>query len=947
MKNFIYMLILLFSLSSWAQLKIYDNIGEVISDYRQTGKTVVTFIGHSGQGYQDWDLFEKNILEFLDKNFYKESETIINIGVTEDGIGKAYNLIKRLNLKYETRGIVSSLALNYINEAERKNFVDKIFVIKDESWGGYTDQSKHLLSKTSKAMVDVSHVVVGLGGGDVGLAELTESRRNGKNVLFYIMDINHEKAINKALEKNLPAPTEFLASSSKEFKLKNQIYFIDHGQNYGLEFSSNKGKTLIKFREFNPTNSQSYQAQKHLIRKNLEVLTIEGKGNFSVQDWIEIEGDELAFEVKFGQQSFGKFKYNPGPNNLNYDPGATKLSVFDLRQLSKAGEQYMQIWNGYKLAKANSIGSSSLIDIHSHFGGAIRGESLVKVALENNLSYPRNLLEEMGIKPGIEAKEVPLNSLNKDQLKILEQKLSIHHSDIINFSEMEKFYVRRSPLTKNPIVFGRLLEELAHDYQRMGVDYAELSISDIVGPKLLNIAHEVLPEIEKKTGVKLRFVVGIWRHGPEGYLDEMVEKVKHVINSPYVVGVDFMGHETNSTRAFEKQIRELAEMKKNHSHFKIKVHAGENPLFPDNVKVAFEAGADQLSHVLYGLDEELLIKIKEKGVILDFAAVSNYSLNNVLNTKEIPIKQYLKSVPGLRISLATDGHGLYNSSRQSEFEVAKRLGLNKKELKDIFNTSADYVEAKVEQFSEQKSEFNSKWKDYYKNEALYPQISYDWSEYSSQVKEARNKLELDMQKRKINFTGDINTPEKFKKVFGNKKPIHFSGASKKSIVDFSDLQMRQTEELIVDTLKNLDPKSVVIVTGGTDYGVEKIVHQYAKKMGFEVLGTLVTESSGDEMGELTHYALFGDKWYDKSANVLQMIKDNQGKTIFIGGGNILGDEIQAAYNIGIDYYLMKGVPGASDRFANLSQEFSSRAFSDSTGLALLLSSPCDLYWQAK
>jgi hypothetical protein len=109
-------------------------------------------------------------------------------------------------------------------------------------------------------------------------------------------------------------------------------------------------------------------------------------------------------------------------------------------------------------------------------------------------------------------------------------------------------------------------------------------------------------------------------------------------------------------------------------------------------------------------------------------------------------------------------------------------------------------------------------------------------------------------------------------------------------------------------------------------------------MGFDVFGTLVTESSGDEMGDLTHYGLFGDKWYDKSAKVIKMIKELGGEIIFIGGGNILGDEIMRAFNVGVKFHLMKGPPGAASRFLNLATEFQEKGFENFEELKKKLSS---------
>ncbi len=831
--NIIFFNFFVFSLAF--SIPVFENIGEVLSDYRVSGKTIVTLIGHSGQGYEDEEKFRNKILDIVEQ--FDSSKTIINIGVTPDGIGRAYEIIKEIAPEFETRGIVSELALEYIDEDAISGLVDKYFVIKDSTWGGYSEGGK--LSSTSEAMVAVSHYVYGLGGGDVGFAELTESYKRSKNVIFDVFDINHDKAIKKAIKKGLAVPeagNDFLASASLKYKPQKQVYFLDRMQQLALEFiPENLTTGLIKFKDYLPEELKGKNRARvlKLIKNNLK-LVIDGQSYYpdSFKDISLSEGSN-NLDLYLGEQHLGNVNYNPLTKNLETPVTNLKLSPFDMRQFAKSSNEYLKKWNNFKLEKVHPHSTASLIDIHSHFGGAIRAESLINVSVRNKLKYPAYLLKEIGINVGTTDKQVDLSTLSETQLKTLQKHLSIPLAEVINFTSMEKYYERRSPLTKNPGFFKEYLIELAKDYQKSGVDYAELSISDIVKPEYLNAAHEILPEIEKTTGVKLRFVVGMWRLGPPGYLDEMVEKTKHVMHSPYVVGVDFMGHESNSTFAFEKTIRELAELRQEHPDFKIKVHAGENPLFPENVRVAIDAGATHLSHVLYGVDKEMLEKVKEKGIILDFAGTSNYSLNNIYNVNDIPIKKYMKEVDDLKISIATDGHGLYQTNKFAELDIAIRAGLSEIELSKIFKTSQEYVTQKISEFKVKIKKFNSKWNKVYKNFDSFPKVSYDWGEWSKHITDQKEKLALEMKSMGIMEADEVKSKEGFQKTFQNKKPLLFSGASKKSILEFSEQDLKNTREFIFKSLSALDPSETVIVTGGTDYGVEKIVHEYAKKMGFD------------------------------------------------------------------------------------------------------------------
>lgn len=58
-------------------------------------------------------------------------------------------------------------------------------------------------------MVAVSHVLVGIGGGDVARDELLAAQRMGKRVSFVPADMNHRLALDKAASKGLSAPTDF------------------------------------------------------------------------------------------------------------------------------------------------------------------------------------------------------------------------------------------------------------------------------------------------------------------------------------------------------------------------------------------------------------------------------------------------------------------------------------------------------------------------------------------------------------------------------------------------------------------------------------------------------------------------------------------------------------------------------------------------------------------
>ena len=151
----------------------------VISYFQDQKKKVVTFVGYSGAGYEDKDEMLAKVKIILDQ--YSPESTIINIGATEAGIGSVYR--EAYNRGFMTTGIVSSLSQQYADPGF-SSCASEIFVISDQQWGGYLSEEEGL-SPVSEVMVEISDVIIGIGGGAIARDELQEASCRNKNVLFY------------------------------------------------------------------------------------------------------------------------------------------------------------------------------------------------------------------------------------------------------------------------------------------------------------------------------------------------------------------------------------------------------------------------------------------------------------------------------------------------------------------------------------------------------------------------------------------------------------------------------------------------------------------------------------------------------------------------------------------------------------------------------------------
>ena len=183
---------------------------EIKRYFEQSGMRVLTFAGYSGAGYEDADRMIREVTAILER--YDPKTTIVNIGATADGIGAVYPLARKKG--FRTTGIVSTQARD--NNVPVSPFVDRVFFVPDETWGGFIGGTRRL-SPTSLAMGESSDVMVAIGGGDVTRDELTAAKELGKEVRFIAADMNHQKAIDTARRKGAAAPTEFRGAASAIF----------------------------------------------------------------------------------------------------------------------------------------------------------------------------------------------------------------------------------------------------------------------------------------------------------------------------------------------------------------------------------------------------------------------------------------------------------------------------------------------------------------------------------------------------------------------------------------------------------------------------------------------------------------------------------------------------------------------------------------------------------
>lgn len=461
---------------------------------------------------------------------------------------------------------------------------------------------------------------------------------------------------------------------------------------------------------------------------------------------------------------------------------------------------------------------------------------------------------------------------SEEKIKLEENKISkIPEKDIKTILlKMIEDKSANSPYKNNTLRQDKLLW-IAREYQKQGIKYVEIADTDLAKTgepaiKLLEEVHEIFPVIEKETGVKIRFLVGIRRipltiikdqKTSSTYLKESINVLKAVAKSPYVVGSDFIGEEINDISDLQPAIDEIVKYAKQDEGFTIRVHAGENDSLRDNVrksimciKNALEDGQKmprcRIGHGLYSENLntksgiELMQFMRENGVVIEFQLTSNVRLNNLSDLSNHPIKKFLEN--GVKCVQGTDGCGMYGSDTFDEqLALQNLLGLTENDFEKMRNVEDEIINYNDKYFEEKQKDFEKFLAGRTIREAIL-------AEEEKNTKETTEDDEL----RIVNSVEtEKELKEKIKTLPIDKVPVIIAGGSFNT-KGRETIPSEDGLKVLKDFIQNIDTEKVYFVIGHKMQGYEKAVIDISKELDKKVeidaiVPKLVTEKVKDRL----------------------------------------------------------------------------------------------------
>ena len=359
-----------------------------------------------------------------------------------------------------------------------------------------------------------------------------------------------------------------------------------------------------------------------------------------------------------------------------------------------------------------------------------------------------------------------------------------------------------------------------------------------------------MPQIEKETGVKIRFLAAIRRIPltiikdqipSNNYLKENIDVLKAVAKSPYVVGSDFIGEEINDITELKPAIKEIVRyVVEKDPDFTIRIHAGENDSLRDNVEKSIDCVVEslkpgekipkiRLGHGLYTPDlnsedgKRLIKKLQDTGAVLEFQLTSNVRLNNLSDISKHPLKEYLKN--NVKCVQGTDGCGFYGvDTIDEQLALQNLLNLNNNDFMQMRKIEDEIISNSESYFKEKNKEFNK-----FLNGRTLEQAILEEEEKNE--KESSN---IVLRIKKGVFSKDVLN-EKIKELPTDKMPIIIAGGS-------FNAQGRETIlredgiNILTELIKRVDENKAYFVIGHKMQGYEKAIVDISRKLNkkFEI-----------------------------------------------------------------------------------------------------------------
>ncbi len=736
------------------------------------------------------------------------------------------------------------------------------------------------------------------------------------------------------------------------------LHQLDYNQLYGLALTYDSATQKLSVTiETNgmarPRFTEALRQLVHLKEKNPDPPP-KGKKSPNTLTFSNVARD---FTLYLGKEAIGSYTItNRGDLTSTFH---RPLTVDETRRIGTFHqcEPYPQQRPGESETLLKTAKSAVFTDFHTHSSGQISAQGLLDVAMQSKKPYfyPIALLTEAGISTSyndITAKNrqniprVPfppkervgetypemveaadLHQLSKDDLKKLAARMTLPADHQSTFTNLEYDGNRfRYPLSKDRSLTRAIRMKEAEEYAAQGIQFALTSYVGLDDPQTLRTIHETVEATQTSNATRnfsQRYMLGIPRGFPLPKIAEMLEKAKVLLDSPYIVGVDILGYETNKTKEFVKLLDDYARWANEHKPGSfIRVHAGENDKNHDNVKDFLKIAVKYphlkflVGHGLYGMDEETqklakkLCKNPENPQLtVEYNPSSNIALNNIDDLQHVPFTMALEN--NIPFIVGSDAAGMYQTDATQLGLAAYYAGLTEQGFEKL-HAHQNYLLTHVQAYSEKVAASIPQWQTPEGKEAHLQDISrrlaaVPRADIPAAEKTDEAAIEAKLKEDRVTLIAPRNNPPELQ----NKCPITIVGASGASWKRLSKGQQRENA-IAIDMLVHALGENCYLVQGrNKKSGLSKVLNQSlretneirkeAGKKPLYSVGMHINPRFDDTHSykHLTHMVRVDGQALDLANAIVDYTFEHEGVLIAVGGAAFTRDIILEADQRGI------------------------------------------------
>jgi adenosine deaminase len=317
------------------------------------------------------------------------------------------------------------------------------------------------------------------------------------------------------------------------------------------------------------------------------------------------------------------------------------------------------------------------IELHCHLDGSVRAETILDIAIKENIKIPTYKLDEI--------KNMMIAPIECSSLE----------------EYLQRFYLPIAMMQSKESL-KRIAFELFEDGAKENIKYMEVRFAPLLhiknGLSVEEIIESVLMGIkaaEESYGIKGNLILSFLRNMAPESIFEVIEVGKKYLGKG-VVAVDLCGAEHEG---FSENFIEPIARAKSYG-YKVTIHAGETGIGRNVLEAVELLGAERIGHgVFINNCNEAYDIVKKNHITLEMCPTSNIQTKAVNTFEEHPIYAYYKD--GIKITINTDNRTVSNVNLTNEYSIiGKSFNMECEDYKRIYDYSvnASFADEKTKEY---------------------------------------------------------------------------------------------------------------------------------------------------------------------------------------------------------------------------------------------------------